>query len=247
MHLCKDISKRDRKVDPCYCLWMMFDIQIGLLGNPRVPSCSNVNDTSSPGGCRTRSVAQPGHHQQPTLRSCTCEMFRSSRGQCLYGRWPQTDHRRRTEEGPGELWFMVCRLDFERHEWIGWIEGQGKYTMDICTGSPRLLSSSLFFSCCPDASAFASFAWVLVWSLCKKTVTWTLFSNLHSLIFWLQTGKPLFQRQRTSSLSGWGGCNISSCGIGILTDAPLNTLSNPLISDCRIGPAWQALHPGDRD
>eukprot|EP00435_Cladocopium_sp_Y103_P037114 s1166_g9.t1 len=37
------------------------------------------------------------------------------------------------------------------------------------------------------------------------------------------------------------GCNISSCGIGILTDAPLHTLSNPLISDCRIGPAWQGL------
>lgn len=49
---------------------------------------------------------------------------------------------------------------------------------------------------------------------------------------------------RCSGAPEISGCNISSCGIGILTDAPLNTLSNPLISDCRIGPAWQALHPG---
>lgn len=61
-----------------------------------------------PGGCRTRSVAQPGHHQQPTLRSCTCEMFRSSRGQCLHGRVTQktTDGgRRKVRESSNGLWF----------------------------------------------------------------------------------------------------------------------------------------------
>lgn len=213
--------------------------------------CSNVNDTSSPGGCRTRSVAQPGHHQQPTLRSCTCEMFRSSRDQCLDGRWPQTDHRRRTE-GPGELErFMVCRSDFERHEWIGWIEGQGKYTMDICTGSPRLLSSSLcellVFLVVRMQMHLLPLLEFLFGPFVRRQSLETFFFQRSFSHFWLQTGKPLFQRQRMSSLSGWGGCNISSCGIGILTDAPLNTLSNPLISDCRIGPAWQALHPGDRD
>ena len=36
-----------------------------------------------------------------------------------------------------------------------------------------------------------------------------------------------------------GRCNISSCGVGILADAPLHRLSTPLISDCRVGPAWQ--------